>query len=66
MGRHRSRSHPGENNGAVAIGLLDASVGSGGHLDQTMVLGGYVDLQTSWTAIDLISTTLAAPRPVPR
>ena len=53
-------ANPGENNGAVAIGLLDASVGSGGHLDQTMVLGGYVDLQTSWTAIDLIQHHLGS------
>ena len=43
----------GENDGAVAIDVLDASVGSGGHLNQTMGIGGFIDLQTSWTGIDL-------------
>ena len=43
----------GENDGAVAVNVLDASVGSGGHLNQTMAIGGFIDLQTSWTGIDL-------------
>ena len=53
-------ANPGENNGAVAIGVLDASVGSGGHLNQTLVLGGFVDLQSSWTAIDLVQHHLGS------
>jgi asparagine N-glycosylation enzyme membrane subunit Stt3 len=50
----------GENDGAVAIDLLDASVGSGGHLNQSMTIGGFIDLQTSWTGIDLLEYHLGS------
>ncbi|MDA0878654.1 MAG: hypothetical protein O3B05_07295, partial [archaeon] len=47
-------SNPGENDGAVAIDLLEASVADGGSIEQTMSKGGYVDLHTNWTDIDLV------------
>ncbi|MCH1410811.1 MAG: glycosyltransferase family 39 protein [Candidatus Poseidoniaceae archaeon] len=50
----------GENDGAVAIDLLDASVGSGGHINQTMAIGGFIDLQTAWTGIDLVQYHLGS------
>ena len=43
-----------ENGGGVAIGLLDASVSEGASLDLEMSLGGWVDLTTSWTDINLV------------
>jgi len=48
-----TEANPGPNGGGVTIGLLDATVSTGGNLTQVMALGGYVDLSTAWTDIEL-------------
>ena len=48
-----TESNPGENGGGVAIGLLDASISDGATLELEMSLGGWLDLTTSWTDIEL-------------
>jgi asparagine N-glycosylation enzyme membrane subunit Stt3 len=45
---------PGENDGAVAIDVLEASVADGGSIEQVMSKGGFVDLSTNWTDIELV------------
>lgn len=41
-----------ENGGDVAVGLLDATVSTGGSIDLEMRNGGYIILSTSWTDIE--------------
>lgn len=48
-----TQADAGENGGGVAVGLLDASISDGATLDLEMSLGGWIDLTTSWTDIDL-------------
>ena len=48
-----TQADAGENGGGVAVGLLDASISDGATLDLEMSLGGWIDLTTSWTSIDL-------------
>tara|TARA_Y100000766_G_scaffold2099_1_gene1679 strand:+ start:7769 stop:17344 length:9576 start_codon:yes stop_codon:yes gene_type:complete len=48
-----TQSDAGENGGGVAVGLLDASISDGATLDLEMSLGGWIDLTTSWTDINL-------------
>ena len=55
-----SEAQPGENDGAVAIDLLDASVGDGGNLSQVLSKGGFVTVSTNWTDIDLVGHHLGS------
>ena len=48
-----TQANAGENGGGVAVGLLDASISDGATLDLEMSLGGWIDLTTSWTDIQL-------------
>ena len=48
-----TQADAGENGGGVAVGLLDASISDGATLDLEMSLGGWIDLTTSWTDINL-------------
>ncbi len=48
-----TEANAGENGGGVAVGLLDASISDGATLDLEMSLGGWIDLTTSWTDINL-------------
>ncbi|MDA8546286.1 glycosyltransferase family 39 protein [Euryarchaeota archaeon] len=48
-----TEANAGENGGGVAIGLLDASISDGATLDLEMSLGGWLDLTTTWTDIQL-------------
>jgi hypothetical protein len=47
------QSDAGENGGGVAVGLLDVSISDGATLDLEMLFGGWIDLTTSWTDINL-------------
>ena len=49
-----TEANAGENGGGVAVGLLDASISDGATLDLEMSLGGWIDLTTAWTDIDLV------------
>ena len=49
-----TQANPGVNDGGVAVGLLDASISEGATLDLEMSLGGWIDLTTSWTDINLV------------
>ena len=45
--------NPGPNGGGVAVGLLEASIDSGGTIDLEMSQGGRVGVSTSWTDLQL-------------
>ena len=42
-----TQANPGPNGGAVAIGMLDATVANGGNITMVMALGECVDLSTA-------------------
>ena len=48
-----TEANAGENGGGVAVGYLDASISDGATLDLEMSLGGWIDLSTTWTDINL-------------
>ncbi|MBT7638514.1 MAG: hypothetical protein HN554_06410 [Euryarchaeota archaeon] len=49
-----TEANAGLNGGGIAVGLLDASISDGATLDLEMSLGGWVDLSTTWTDINLV------------
>ena len=44
-----------ENTGGISVGYLNANVADGGTLDMVMKSGGYVEIETSWEDIELVS-----------